>query len=257
MYNHEPADYICPFCLVVKGVESEHVSTRQDDIFYQDRYITAFIASGGFGRNKGHALIVPNQHFENLYDLPSDLSAKIHAFSKEVALAFKKVYNCDGTSTRQHNEHWGNQDVWHYHLHVFPRYENDRLYFAERVDVPADERKIYALRLRDYFQQNPCNNEKREPRHLFGASVIVYRNDKILLQQRQDNKCWGYHGGRVEIGEIVEDAAKRELLEETGLIANTLELFGIFLVLKFITFILMETKYISLIQFIHVMIFRE
>jgi len=63
---------------------------------------------------------------------------------------------------------------------------------------------------------------------LCGSSVIVYKDNKILLQQRQDNKCWAYQGGRVEPGEIVEEAAKRELYEETGLTANKLELFGVF-----------------------------
>lgn len=62
-----------------------------------------------------------------------------------------------------------------------------------------------------------------------GASVIVEDNKgRILLQKRLDNKCWGYAGGSVELDEKVEDAAKRELYEETGLIANSLELFGIF-----------------------------
>lgn len=49
-----------------------------------------------------------------------------------------------------------------------------------------------------------------------------------MLQLRSDNHCWGYAGGSVEIDEDVEDAAKRELYEETGLIANKLELFGVF-----------------------------
>ena len=62
-----------------------------------------------------------------------------------------------------------------------------------------------------------------------GASVIIEDNQgRILLQLRSDNHCWGYAGGSVELDEVVEEAAKRELFEETGLIANTLELFGIF-----------------------------
>lgn len=62
-----------------------------------------------------------------------------------------------------------------------------------------------------------------------GAGVIV-ENEKgeVLLQKRADNHCWGYAGGSVELDEEVEDAAKRELYEETGLIAREIELFGVF-----------------------------
>ena len=62
-----------------------------------------------------------------------------------------------------------------------------------------------------------------------GASVIV-ENEKgeILLQQRTDNGCWGYAGGSVELYEVVEEAAKRELEEETGLIVDEMELLGVF-----------------------------
>jgi len=151
MYSNAPENYICPFCLVVQKIENEHVFTKQDDVFYTDEHITAFIPSHGFKKNMGHAVIIPNQHYENIYCLPSHVSYKIHDFEKELALAFKKVYNCDGVSSRQHNEHWGNQDVWHYHLHVFPRYKNDDLYFSKREFIEPDERKVYADMLKKYF----------------------------------------------------------------------------------------------------------
>ena len=62
-----------------------------------------------------------------------------------------------------------------------------------------------------------------------GASVIVEdENGRILLQRRSDNHLWCYAGGSVELDEEVEAAAKRELLEETGLVANRLTLFGVF-----------------------------
>ncbi|MEA4832992.1 MAG: NUDIX hydrolase [Oscillospiraceae bacterium] len=62
-----------------------------------------------------------------------------------------------------------------------------------------------------------------------GASVIVENeNGDILLQLRKDNNCWGYAGGAVEIGESTEETAKRELYEETGLIADEIELFSVF-----------------------------
>jgi len=61
-----------------------------------------------------------------------------------------------------------------------------------------------------------------------GAGVFVYHNGKVLLQKRRDNFCWSMHAGGVEIGESVEDTAKRELFEETGLIANQSELLGVF-----------------------------
>ena len=63
---------------------------------------------------------------------------------------------------------------------------------------------------------------------LAGSSVIIYKNGKVFLQKRRDNELWGNHGGCVEIGETVEETARRELLEETGLVANKLELFNVY-----------------------------
>src|SRR5699024_9078647 len=67
------------------------------------------------------------------------------------------------------------------------------------------------------------------PLVIAGASVIVVDEEKrLLLQLRKDNHCWGLAGGSLEPGETLEDVAKRELQEETGLIANELTYFQTF-----------------------------
>lgn len=67
------------------------------------------------------------------------------------------------------------------------------------------------------------------PLMIVGASVIVV-NDRgeTLLQRRVDNGLWGYHGGCTELYERVEDAARREMHEETGLTADSMTLLGVF-----------------------------
>ena len=62
-----------------------------------------------------------------------------------------------------------------------------------------------------------------------GASTVVVGKDgRVLLQKRADNGLWGYHGGSVELDEDVQAAAERELFEETGLTARSMELLGVF-----------------------------
>jgi histidine triad (HIT) family protein len=150
MYNHAPGDYACPFCQLVNGGET--AISDQDDIVVRDEFVTAFMAGGGWPNNKGHVLVVPNVHYENVYDLPPELGAPIQQATRSLALAFKATYGCDGVSTRQHNEPHGNQDVWHYHVHVFPRYENDHLYLSRRQNISREERAMYARKLRQQLR---------------------------------------------------------------------------------------------------------
>ena len=138
-------------CLLVRSIENEHVYSVRTDIFCQSDAVTAFIGSHQWPNNPGSAVIIPNEHFENIYDLPLHLATKVYELAKAVALAMKVAYSCDGVSTRQHNEPAGNQDVWHYHLHVFPRYRNDRLYISQKELMAAEKRAEYARKLRVYL----------------------------------------------------------------------------------------------------------
>ncbi len=155
MYSHTPIGYLCPFCLIANRVENENVLPHQSDVIYHDNLLTAFIGSGQWPRNLGHAIIIPNQHYENIFDLPPELGFPIQRLAQALAVAMKREYGCDGISTRQHNEPAGNQDVWHYHLHVFPRYVDDNLYLSLRQPMAASERAEYAARLRRQLAHSP------------------------------------------------------------------------------------------------------
>ena len=150
MYNHAPPGYRCPFCAVAAALEADYCYTKTDDVVLRTDHVTGFISSHWWPRNPGHVILIPNAHHENIYDLPDELGALLFQASRRVALALKDAYGCEGVSTRQHNEPAGYQDVWHFHLHVFPRYVDDLLYTrtTERFKTTPAQRRPYADNLK-------------------------------------------------------------------------------------------------------------
>ena len=150
MYNHAPPDYQCPFCAVAAGQEDEFTYTVTGDIVLRTDHVIGFISSHWWPRNPGHVILIPWDHYENIYDLPDDIGAKLFRASRLIALAMKTAYDCEGISTRQHNEPEGMQEVWHFHQHVFPRFSDDELYArtAERFRTTPAQRLPYAEKLR-------------------------------------------------------------------------------------------------------------
>jgi histidine triad (HIT) family protein len=146
-YSHAPADYDCPFCAVVRGADNPPW-TRQADVVHRDDATTAWINGRWWANNPGGAIVVPNVHVENIYALDAALAGRVHETARRVALAMKAAFGCGGISTRQHNEPDGQQEVWHYHLHVFPRHAGDDLYGSEARLTSAEERQPYADALR-------------------------------------------------------------------------------------------------------------
>lgn len=144
MHNHEPADYSCPFCRNIRSGESDHPL----EIVHRGPDVWVKVNPKWWPNNPGGLLVIPVDHHENIYDLPPTLGEPLQRAARDAAVALKSAFGCDGVSTRQHNEPAGNQDVWHYHLHVFPRWEDDGLYGASGTVVDAAEIRDAADRIR-------------------------------------------------------------------------------------------------------------
>ena len=155
-FSHQPSAYRCPVCRIVAGEDLPGNFTKQADVVFRDGTVTAFVSSAWWPANPGHVLVVPNDHYENIYDIPDPVLAAVQLVGKRMALALKTAYGCDGTSFRQHNEPAGYQEVWRYHLHVFPRYHGDDLYLRthERRDTTPTEREPFAQKLRHHLAQH-------------------------------------------------------------------------------------------------------
>ncbi|MBO0728523.1 MAG: HIT domain-containing protein [Acidimicrobiaceae bacterium] len=153
MFSHEPEGYHCPFCRVLGGVDSA-LNTQQDIVCRTER-AAALISPRWWPNNHGHVLVVPTAHHENLYDLPDAYGHAVHDVVRQIGIAMRNTYGCEGISTRQHNEPAGNQDTWHYHVHVFPRYAGDDLYGSRpyKQFLPAEQRWPYADKLRGYLRE--------------------------------------------------------------------------------------------------------
>jgi histidine triad (HIT) family protein len=148
MRTHQPPGYDCPFCALAAGRET--ALNERTDVVYRDGTTTAFVSPKWWDAAPGHVLVIPNEHFENVYVIPEGLLAAVYKTGKLIATAMTCAYGCKGTSMRQHNEPGGGQDVWHFHVHVFPRNPDDGLYesnAATRVTTP-DERAPIATQLR-------------------------------------------------------------------------------------------------------------
>lgn len=147
--RHEPAGYACPLCRIQHGGFDDH--NRADDVVAVTEHAYARIAPKWWPGNPGAALVIPRRHCENIYDLPREVGHDLWDLTRAVAVAVRRAYDCTGTSIRQHNEPAGDQDVWHLHVHVFPRHEGDRLYrrHGEARWVGPDERLPFARLLRD------------------------------------------------------------------------------------------------------------
>lgn len=74
---------------------------------------------------KGHALILPKEHYVNLYELPDEMAGKVMLLAKRLAAQMTEALGCDGFNLVQNNGEVAGQTVFHFHLHLIPRYQGD------------------------------------------------------------------------------------------------------------------------------------
>ena len=77
--------------------------------------------------NRGHALIIPKEHSDNIYELDADMAAKVFSFATVAAKAIKEETGCEGLNIIQNNGEIAGQTVNHFHMHIVPRFKDDEV----------------------------------------------------------------------------------------------------------------------------------
>lgn len=106
----------CIFCKIANGMIPSKT-------LYEDEDFRVILDLGP--ATKGHALILPKQHSDNLYELPDETAAKVMVLAKKMAAKMTEKLQCDGFNIVQNNGEVAGQTVMHYHLHLIPRYKDD------------------------------------------------------------------------------------------------------------------------------------
>jgi histidine triad (HIT) family protein len=92
----------------------------------------------------GHTLVVPKKPYKNIYEIPDNLDDKLFKTVKKMAKTIKKALDADGINIVMNNESAAGQIVFHAHIHILPRFENDNGYQGERLTYPEGKAKEIA-----------------------------------------------------------------------------------------------------------------
>ena len=106
----------CIFCKIAKG----EIPSRT---IYEDEQFRVILDLGP--ASKGHALVLPKEHADNLFELPEAVACDAMKVAKKVSAVLKEKLNADGLNLVQNNGEIAGQTVMHFHLHMIPRYKED------------------------------------------------------------------------------------------------------------------------------------
>lgn len=127
----------CIFCLIANG-------QIPSDTVYEDEYFRAILDLSP--AQKGHTLLLPKEHYADLFEMPEELAARVLPTAKRVALAVREATGADGVNLVQNNGEAAGQTVPHFHLHIIPRLSGDNalpLWTPGKSD-PEEQKKLAA-----------------------------------------------------------------------------------------------------------------
>ena len=122
----------CIFCKLANG----EIPTAT---LYEDEDFRVILDLGP--ASKGHALILPKAHAANIYEISDDMAAKAMILAKKMATKMTEELKCDGFNNVQNNGEPAGQTVFHFHMHLIPRYEGDQVGITWKPGTLTDEVK--------------------------------------------------------------------------------------------------------------------
>ena len=105
-------------------------------IYEDDRFTVILDASPA---TKGHALILPKNHAANIYELPDEDASAVFVLAKKLATKMTEILHCDGFNIVQNNGEIAGQTVFHFHMHLIPRYKGDEVGLTWKAGELSDE----------------------------------------------------------------------------------------------------------------------
>jgi Diadenosine tetraphosphate (Ap4A) hydrolase and other HIT family hydrolases len=104
---------------------------------YEDAYFKVILDLGP--ATKGHALIIPKEHSTNIYDIADEVAEKVLPLAKRVIKAMTTILDCDGYNVVQNNGEVAGQSVFHFHMHLIPRYREDKVKLGWKMGALSEK----------------------------------------------------------------------------------------------------------------------
>jgi len=116
----------CIFCAIIEG-------RAPAEVVFEDGETLAFMDINP--ANAGHTLVITKRHVRNIYDLDEQIAAAVMRTTVRVAGAIRRALQPDGMNLVQSNERAGGQDIFHFHMHLIPRWYGDGLRLARPPEI--------------------------------------------------------------------------------------------------------------------------